>query len=70
MRYEVISPIYTKVESGVSGTGYVAEGCMFSTGKCVLAWTTKYRSVAVYDSLSDLLGIHGHGGSTKLEWMD
>ena len=56
--------------SGVSGTGAVAEGVMFSTGKCVLAWTTRFRSVAVYDSLGELEAIHGHDGRTRVFWVD
>lgn len=56
--------------SGTSGTGIVAEGVLFSSGKAVLAWTTKYRSVGVYDSLAELEAIHGHEGRTKLEWLE
>ncbi len=56
--------------SGVSGTGIVAEGIVFSTGKVVLAWVTQYRSVAVYDSLAELEAIHGHDGRTAVEWLD
>ena len=56
--------------SGVSGTGTVAEGVLFSTGKCVLAWMTRYRSVAVYDSIEELEAIHGHDGRTRVFWRD
>ncbi len=56
--------------SGVSGTGIVAEGVVFSHGKASLAWVTRYRSVAVYDSLADLLAIHGHDGRTVVEWCE
>lgn len=56
--------------SGTSGTGVVAEGVLFSTGKAVLAWTTRYRSVAVYDSMAELERIHGHDGRTKVVWVD
>lgn len=51
--------------TGISGTGRVAEGVMFrGTGKCVLAWNTKVASIALYDSLADVIAIHGHGGQT------
>jgi hypothetical protein len=50
--------------------GAVAEGCVFSNGRTVLNWTTRYASVGVYDSLSELLNIHGHEGSTQIEWLD
>ena len=56
--------------SGVSGTGIVAEGIQFSTGKCVLAWVTQYRSIAVYDSIQELEAIHGHDGRTRIVWLE
>ena len=57
-------------ESGVSGTGYVAEGVQFTSGKSVLAWMTGVSSVAVYDSIDELEAIHGHEGATKVVWDD
>lgn len=56
--------------SGISGHGIIAEGVRYSTGKCVLGWVTIFRSVAVYDSLEELIAIHGHGGKTVVEWVD
>lgn len=57
--------------SGISGVGDVAEGILFSTGKAVLQWMTEFRSVAVYDSLDELMEIHSHDGRTLLlVWMD
>jgi hypothetical protein len=55
-------------ESGISGTGIVAEGICFTNGKCVLNWLTKYTSIAVYDSIDDLENIHGHNGKTIIKW--
>lgn len=57
-------------KSGVSGTGVVAEGVIFSSGKVTIAWLTQYQSVAVYDSIEDALAIHGHGGKTVLKLQD
>jgi hypothetical protein len=56
--------------SGVSGTGVVAEGVVFSTGKVVLSWCSEYRSVTVYDSVGDLETVHGHEGRTHIAWLD
>ena len=56
--------------SGTSGTGIVAEGTQYSNGKTVLAWTTRHQAVGIYDSLSELLAIHGHEGKTKVVWID
>lgn len=56
-------------ESGVSGTGVVAQGVEFSDGTCVLHWMTDYRSTAVYRNLEELEAIHGHGGKTRIVWL-
>ncbi len=57
-------------ESGVSGTGTVAQGIQFDNGRCAMAWLTSVSSIAVYDSIEDLVKIHGHGGKTVIEWID
>jgi hypothetical protein len=56
--------------SGVSGTGVVAEGCQFTDGKAVLRWCVGLRSTAIYDSVDELMQIHGHNGATELVWVD
>jgi hypothetical protein len=55
-------------ETGVSGTGIVAEGVEFTNGEATLSWLTKFRSIGVYPSVKTLMDIHGHGGKTVLEW--
>lgn len=57
-------------ETGISGTGVVAEGVLFSTGRVVLNWVTGYSSVGVYDNLEQMIAIHGHGGKTVVEWVE
>jgi hypothetical protein len=57
-------------ECHVSGTGTVAEGIQFSTGRCVIAWLTETPSVSLYESIEDVLAIHGHGGKTMVQWID
>lgn len=56
-------------ESGVSGTGIVAQGVRFADGSAALRWMTEHRSTAVYDSIETLETIHGHGGRTVIRWM-
>jgi hypothetical protein len=56
-------------ESGVSGTGLVAEGIEFSNGKCALSWRTRVQSIAIYDNIKELESIHGHDGNTSIEWV-
>ena len=56
--------------SGISGTGNVAEGVIFTDGKVALRWLTRYRSTALYDTIADVLNIHGHDGSTEVRYAD
>jgi hypothetical protein len=56
--------------SGVSGTGVVAEGIVFSNGKAVLGWNSEVHSVCVYDNIQALEQIHGHGGCTKIRYKE
>lgn len=55
--------------TGVSGTGVVAEGVLFSNGKAALSWCTAHTSIAIYDDVETLVAIHGHNGSTRLVWL-
>lgn len=57
-------------ESGVSGTGIVAQGIQFDDGTCAMRWLTAKASTAVYDNIIDLESIHGHGGKTVIQWID
>lgn len=56
--------------SGISGTGIVAQGVEFDDGTCVMRWTTKYASTAIYPSAIELIAIHGHDGSSRIVWDD
>ena len=46
--------------SGVSGTGLVLEGTLFSTGVVVIHWLTPAPrgSIAIFDSMEQFLSIH------------
>ena len=57
-------------ETGVSGTGIVAEGTHYTNGKVTLAWVSEILSVTIYDSVDELDRIHGHGGKTNIVWLD
>lgn len=57
-------------ESGVSGTGVVAEGVEFSHGEVALSWLTLHRSMGFYPNIRELENIHGHGGRTVVRWDD
>lgn len=56
-------------ETGVSGTGHVADGVQFPNGKCAVCWRTATTSTAIYDSIADVEKIHGHGGKTRIVWV-
>lgn len=57
-------------ETGISGTGFVAEGVQFTDGTCALRWLTKHSSTCTYANLDDMKAIHGHGGKTRVLWDD
>jgi hypothetical protein len=57
-------------ETGISGTGTIAEGLQFSDGSCVMRWRTETSSTAFYKSIEDVEFIHGHQGKTVVRWLD
>jgi hypothetical protein len=56
--------------SDVSGVGVVAEGVEFSDGTAAMRWLGELVSTAIYPSTAELEEIHGHGGSTRVVWVD
>ena len=59
-----------KDASGISGIGKVAEGVIFSNGKVALEWFGNHSSTNLYDSLDDVVYIHGHAGMTDIIFDD
>lgn len=59
-------------DSGVSGTGVVAEGVKFSDGSAALRWCAPGRpqSTVFYADMAAVTAIHGHGGHTSVVWLD
>ena len=55
-------------ETGVSGTGVIAEGCTFSDGWCAMRWVKEPRTSTLFPSVAVVEKIHGHGGKTKIVW--
>lgn len=61
--------------TGVSGTGCVAQGVMFTDdnvtdGPCVVRWFGEHKTTTLHASLSSVKAIHLHGGATKIRWED
>lgn len=46
------------------------EGVVFSDGRVAVRWLTAKRSVSVWDSMEDMLAIHGHPEyGSELVWQ-
>ncbi len=57
--------------SGVSGTGVVAEGVEFSDRTVVIRWIVgEHQSTVVWPDIAGPEAIHGHGGATRIVWLD
>ena len=57
--------------SGVSGTGIVSEGVQFTDGKVALRWVVGgARSTSLWDSMRDMVQVHGHDGATVVRWIE
>jgi hypothetical protein len=56
--------------TGVSGTGEVAEGTVFSSGLAVIRWLREPYAMGVYQTLDDVISVHGHEGRTQLQFID
>jgi hypothetical protein len=48
----------------------IAEGVEFLNKKCVLCWTNEPDFVAIYDSINEMIDIHGHDGKNIIYWYD
>jgi hypothetical protein len=57
-------------QSGISGTGVVAEGIEFSDGTVVMRWRTHIKSTSIYESVRAVEAIHGHGGRTRIRFIE
>lgn len=55
--------------TGVSGIGVVAHGVLWPDGTVALRWATRWASTGVYDSMEQVVEIHGHDGATVVEWL-
>ena len=56
--------------SGITDTGRICEGCLFSDGKVAIRWLGKFSSSVWWDSLDDCIFIMSHDGNTQFEWID
>lgn len=56
--------------SEISGEGVVVWGVQFPDGFCAYRWATAWRTTTIAESIEDVLAIHGHGGATRVVWLD
>jgi hypothetical protein len=54
--------------TGISGTGCVAEGVVFSSGWVAMTWLSDMPTMTFYASVAQLEAIHGHHGTTSVEF--
>ena len=55
---------------GISGTGEVAEGVIFSNGKIAMSWISPFLSVTIFENMEVLKKIHSHAGKTEIVFID
>lgn len=56
--------------SGTSGVGIVGEGVKFSDGSCAYTWLSGYKIHSIAANIDTIIGVHGHGGNTWVEFED
>ena len=56
--------------SGISGTGVVAEGVVWSSGAVALHWPGSPQATSIWSGIDSLLAVHGHDGATQVRWID
>jgi hypothetical protein len=57
----------------MSGAGVVADGCEWSDYRVTIRWRgtgDTVRSTSDYDTISELVQVHGHNGATRIAWID
>lgn len=56
--------------SGISGTGEVAEGVVWSDGSASLRWHGEHTATTFWQGgLPALLAVHGHSGTTEVVYL-
>lgn len=58
--------------TGVSGTGVVAEGVLFSNGVVALQWLSEFPTSVVFHQrgMESVEAVHGHSGQTRIVFLD
>ena len=56
--------------TGVSGTGCVAQGCVFHDGVVVIRWMGDTPTTTIHTNIESVEQILLHGGGSQLRWED
>lgn len=56
--------------SGLSGTGVVVEGVLWTDGTVSTRWRGQVHSFGNWNSMENLVSVHGHQGKTWVNWLD
>lgn len=65
--------------TGISGTGTVAEGVEFTDGTVALRWAEVSgphydrgvrATTVMHQDVRSVEALHGHGGATRIVWVD
>jgi len=56
--------------TGISGTGFIAEGVELRDGRVLLCWLGNFRSTIIYESMEAAIHVHGHNGNTEFVFVD
>src|SRR5688572_12719520 len=56
--------------TGASGTGRVADGVVWPDGTVTVRWRGEHQSTVFWNNLESAERVHGHGGTTKVVFVD
>lgn len=56
--------------SGLSGTGVVVEGVLWTDGTVSTRWRGVVHSFGNWNSMENVVAVHGHQGKTWVNWLD
>ena len=56
-------------ESGVSGTGVVAQGVEFDNGMVAFSWISPHIKIDIALNIKTVGKVHGHEGKTRVVWI-
>jgi len=48
----------------------VAEGTIYDSGMCSMTWLSKHPTLTVFDKITTVKEVHGHGGRTEVIVQD